>query len=107
MSFMSKSIIAALGFTFASPMLTLAADASIGRDEYERKVQTLAPPEKNIGLPGTVTKGEVEFRARGRISEPVWKGKVEFHALGREEPVDTLSLEKVCTWDGTKFAPLQ
>jgi len=74
---------------------------------FPPKVQTLAPPEKNIGLPGTVTKGEVEFRARGRISEPVWKGKVAFHALGRDEPVDTLSLEKICTWDGTKFAPLQ
>ena len=36
MRFMSKSIIAALGFTFATPMLTFAADASIGRDEYER-----------------------------------------------------------------------
>ena len=70
-------------------------------------VQTLTPPEKNIGRPGTVTKGEVEFRARGRASEPVWKGKIEFHALGREEPVDTLSLEKACAWDGTKFAPLQ
>jgi len=74
---------------------------------FPPRVQTLAPPEKNIGLPGTVTKGEVEFRARGRISEPVWKGKVEFHALGRDEPVDTLRIEKVCAWDGTKFAPLQ
>lgn len=74
---------------------------------FPPKVQALTPPEKNIGLPGTVTKGEVEFRARGHISEPVWKGKVEFHAIGRDEPVDTLSVEKVCAWDGTTFAPLQ
>lgn len=74
---------------------------------FPPKPQMLTPPEKNIGLPGTVTKGDVEFRARGRLSEPVWKGKVEFHALGREEPVDTLNVEKVCAWDGTKFAPLQ
>ncbi len=67
----------------------------------------LAPPEKNIGAPGTVTKGDVEFRARGGVNEPVWKGKIEFHAFGREEPVETLSVEKVCAWDGTKFAPLQ
>lgn len=73
---------------------------------FPPKVQPLAPPEKNIGLPGTITKGEVEFRARGRISEPVWKGNVKFHAIGRDEPVETLSVEKVCAWDGTKFSPL-
>ena len=73
---------------------------------YPPKPQTLAPAEKNIGAPGTVTKGDVEFRARGRVTEPVWKGRIEFHAVGREEPVETLSVEKVCAWDGAEFAPL-
>jgi hypothetical protein len=66
----------------------------------------LAPPEKNIGAPGTVTKGDVDFRPRGRTSELVWKGKVEFYAFGREEPVETVAIEKACAWDGTKFAAL-
>jgi len=73
---------------------------------FPPKFQILTPPEKNIGAPGTVTKGDVDFRARDRISEPVWKGKVEFHAFGREQPVETVTVEKVCAWDGTKFAPL-
>lgn len=73
---------------------------------FPPKLQVLTPPEKNIGAPGTVTKGDVDFRARDRISEPVWKGKVEFHAFGREQPVETVTVEKVCAWDGTKFAPL-
>ena len=74
---------------------------------YPPKLQILSPPEKNIGAPGTVTKGDVEFRLRGKVSEPVWKGKVEFYAVGREEPVESVPLEKVCAWDGSKFAPLQ
>jgi len=69
--------------------------------------QILEPPEKNIGAPGTVTQGKVDFRARGPLSEPAWKGKIEFHVLGREEPVDTVTVEKVCSWDGSKFAPLR
>jgi hypothetical protein len=73
---------------------------------FAPKLQILTPPEKNIGAPGTVTKGDVEFRARGGISEPVWKGKVELHVFGREQPVETVTVEKVCAWDGTKFAPL-
>jgi hypothetical protein len=73
---------------------------------YPPKPQTLTPPEKNIGAPGTVTKGDVEFRARGRIREPLWKGKIEFHAVGRDEPVETIDVEKACAWDGAKFAPL-
>ncbi len=74
---------------------------------FPARYQTFTPPQKNIGLPGTVTKGDIEFRARGRISEPVWKGKVEVHVLGRDEPVDTINIERLCGWDGTKFAPLQ
>jgi hypothetical protein len=71
----------------------------------QRKI--LEPPERNIGLPGTVTRGTVEFRARGRLSEPFWKGKVEFYTFGREQPVETVEIEKLCAWDGAKFAPLQ
>ncbi len=74
---------------------------------FPPKPRILAPPEKNIGAPGTVTKGEVDFRPRGRISELLWKGKVEFYAFGREQPVETVTVEKVCAWDGTRFAPLQ
>jgi hypothetical protein len=73
---------------------------------FPPKLHILAPPEKNIGAPGTVTKGEVDFRPRGRTSEPVWKGKVEFYAFGRELPVETVTVERVCAWDGTKFAAL-
>jgi hypothetical protein len=73
---------------------------------FPPKLQILTPPEKNIGAPGTVTKGDVDFRARDRINEPVWKGEVEFLVFGREQPVETVTVEKVCAWDGTKFAPL-
>jgi len=69
--------------------------------------ETLQPPEMNIGTAGTVTKGEVEFRARGALKEPVWRGTIEFHVPGREAPVDTVKLEKVCAWDGYQFAPLK
>ncbi len=72
----------------------------------EPKDLSFAPPEKNIGSPGTVTKGEVDFRPRGRISELLWKGKVEFYAFGREQPLETVAIEKICSWDGTKFAAL-
>lgn len=75
-------------------------------DAYPAKVQALAPPERNIGTPGTVTTGEVTFKTHGNISEPEWKGKVEFHVVGRDEPVNTLSLDKACPWDGKRFAPL-
>ena len=74
---------------------------------YPPARRVLQPPEANIGMPGTVTKGELEFRARGRLTDLVWKGKVEIHVLGREEPVESVSIEKTCAWDGTKFAPLQ
>jgi len=74
---------------------------------FAPKIQVLSPPEKNIGAPGTVTKGDVEFRLHGKVSEPVWKGRVEFYAAGREEPVQTVTVEKVCAWHGSKFAPLE
>ncbi len=74
---------------------------------FPPRQKALSPPEKNIGAPGTVTIGNVEFRQHGGVREPVWKGRVEFRALGREEPVETLAIEKVCPWDGTRFAPLE
>jgi hypothetical protein len=73
---------------------------------YPPKINTLDPPAKNIGAPGTVTKGAVEYKSNGRISEPVWKGKVGFYIPGREEPVNKVNVEKVCPWNGSEFAPL-
>jgi hypothetical protein len=73
---------------------------------YPPKMEILEPPELNIGRPGTDTKGEVEFRERGTLTEIVWKGKISFHALGREEPVDTISIERTWSWDGIKFAAM-
>ncbi len=67
----------------------------------------LEPPEKNIGVAGTVVYGTVDFHGRGILSEPVWKGKVEFHVAGREEPVESVTIEKVCAWDGTKYQTLR
>ncbi|HEV2349577.1 MAG TPA: hypothetical protein VG028_07000 [Terriglobia bacterium] len=74
---------------------------------YLPHTQILEPPEINIGVPGTVTSGSVEYRARGQVSEPVWKGKVDFFVVGRDEPIDTVKIEKACPWDGFKFAPLR
>ncbi len=73
---------------------------------FAPKFEVLKPPEKNIGAPGTVTQGAVDFRARNSRYELVWKGKVEFYVFGREEPVESVPIEKVCTWDGTKFKAL-
>jgi hypothetical protein len=73
---------------------------------YLPRHQVLTPPESNIGAPGTATSGTVEYQKRGSISEPVWKGKVDFFVFGRDEPVDTVKIEKKCPWDGFKFAPL-
>jgi hypothetical protein len=74
---------------------------------FPQHYHVLEPGERNIGAASTVTKGSVEFLAHGRLSEPVWKGKVEFYVVGREKPVESISIKKVCPWDGTKFAPLQ
>ncbi len=74
---------------------------------YPPKIKMLDPPEKNIGVPGTVSTGKVTFQSNGPVQEPVWKGKVEFHVPGREKPVNTVNLEKACHWNGKEFAPLQ
>lgn len=74
---------------------------------FPPKFQKLDPPENNIGTPGTITTGTVEFRARGLMSEPFWKGKIAFYIQGREKPLDTVTYEKFCPWDGSKFAPLR
>jgi hypothetical protein len=65
------------------------------------------PPEENIGAPGTISRATIEFRTRGNVSQPVWKGKVELYVFGREKPVQSVSIEKVCPWDGKRFAPLR
>ena len=75
--------------------------------QYGPKMQILQPPEKNIGRPGTVTTGEVTFRANGKGQEPVWKGKVEFFVFGRDKAVDSVNIEKACPWNGQAFAPLR
>jgi hypothetical protein len=75
-------------------------------DAYPPKLIVLQPPEKNIGQPGTVTRGEVTFRQDGDVYEALWKGKVEFHVVGREEAVESVPLEKVCPWNGESFSPL-
>lgn len=74
---------------------------------YPPKVHILAPPEENIGNPGTRAEGKVVFRERGALREPAWKGKVSFYVVGREDPVDSVNVEKLCPWDGNKFAPLR
>ncbi len=74
---------------------------------YPARSEVLAPPERNIGAAGTVTTGEVEFRLRDGRTEPIWRGKVEFRAFNRSEPLETIPIEKVCPWDGTKFMPLR
>jgi len=74
---------------------------------YPAKMQTASPPERNIGVAGTVTSGDVEFRPRGRVTDLVWKGKVEFYAVGREQPVGSLPIERTYVWDGARFAPLR
>lgn len=73
---------------------------------YPPKIKVLSPPEKNIGIPGSISTGEVEYRRSGKVEEPVWKGKVDFHIPGREKPLNTVNVEKVCPWNGSEFAPL-
>jgi hypothetical protein len=75
--------------------------------QYSPKMQILQPPEQNIGVPGTVTTGDVTFRPSGKGQEPVWKGKVEFFVFGREKAVDSVNIEKTCPWDGQRYAPLR
>lgn len=75
-------------------------------DAYPPQFRVLQPPEKNIGEPGTLARGEVVFRREGSLYVPVWRGKVEFFVIGRDEPVESVPIEKRCGWDGTEFAPL-
>jgi hypothetical protein len=75
--------------------------------QYNPKLQILQPPEMNIGAPGTVTTGEVTYRPEGNGQTPVWKGKVDFFIINREKPLDSVSIEKACPWNGTGFAPLR
>jgi hypothetical protein len=75
--------------------------------QYNSKIQILQPPERNIGAAGTLATGQVTFRPNGGRQEPVWNGKVDFFVFGREEPFDSLKIEKACPWTGKEFAPLQ
>jgi hypothetical protein len=74
---------------------------------YPPNPEVAEPSEENIGAPGTISRATIEFRARGKVSQPVWKGKVELYVFGREKPVQSVSIEKVCPWDGKRFAPLR
>ena len=74
---------------------------------FPPNVEVAEPPEENVGAPGTIARATIEFRIRNNVSQPVWKGKVEFYVFGREKSVQSTSVEKVCPWDGTKFAPLR
>ncbi len=74
---------------------------------YPPHPNILTPPEKNIGVAGSVTTGQVRFVRRGNVSEPVWKGKVDFYQIGHEEPLESVAIEKTCPWNGTVFAPLE
>ena len=74
---------------------------------FPPQVQILHPLEKNAGAPGTVTKGEVEFQARGKIYIPVWKATVEFFAVGQDKPSDSVRVTKECAWNGSEFEPLR
>jgi hypothetical protein len=76
-------------------------------DAYPPQVRVLQPPEKNIGAPGTLTRGEVTFRPQGSLYVPVWRGNVELYVIGRDKPVESVPIEKLCAWDGTEFVPLQ
>jgi len=75
--------------------------------QYNAKLQILQPPEKNIGAPGTVTTGVVTYRPIGKGQTPVWNGKVDFFIIDREKPLYSLTIEKVCPWDGQEFAPIR
>jgi hypothetical protein len=72
---------------------------------YPPRLEIFEPEEANIGRPGTHTEGDVEFRARGALTDIVWKGEINFHALGREKPLETIPLERVWRWDGAQFKP--
>jgi hypothetical protein len=74
---------------------------------FPSQLQILHPLERNVGAPGTVTKGEVEFQPRGNIYIPVWKATVDFLAVGQDKPLNSVKITKTCTWNGSEFEPLQ
>jgi hypothetical protein len=74
---------------------------------FPSEPQILQPLEKNVGAPGTVTKGEVEFQARGNVYIPVWKASVEFFAVGQDKPLNSAKVTKACAWNGSEFEPVQ
>ncbi len=86
--------------------LWMAPLESRNLESFPADVQVLRPIEKNVGAPGTVTKGEVEFQTRGKTSVPVWKARIEFHAVGQDEPVNSVEVTKVCAWTGSAFEPV-
>jgi len=73
---------------------------------FPRDIQKLQPPEKNAGAPGTVTHAEVEFRASGNITIPVWKATIDFFAAGEDKPLDSIKVSKPCAWNDSKFEPI-
>ena len=74
---------------------------------FPREIQKLEPPEKNVGMPGTVTSAEVEFLASGKIYSPVWKATIGFFRVGQDRPVNSIQVSKACAWNGSKFEPVQ
>ncbi len=74
---------------------------------YDPQPHKLAPPEKNVGAPGTVTNATVDFATNNGKPEIIWSATIEFHIFGREKPVDTLKVEKHCKWTGDRFEPIQ
>lgn len=74
---------------------------------FPPKIQVLSPPEKNIGVPGTATRGEVTFQPEGREFIPVWKGKVEFYIPGNDHPTQTVEVQKTCTWQDGRLTPFR
>jgi hypothetical protein len=75
--------------------------------QYNSSLKILQPPEKNIGAPGTLATGEVTYTPSGNGQTPVWKGKVEFFVINREKPLDSVTIDKACPWNGNEFAPLR
>ena len=72
---------------------------------FPPRMEILEPDEANIGRPGTDTEGEIEFRPHGSKTDIVWKGEINFHAMGRELPLETLTVERVWSWNGQEFVP--
>jgi hypothetical protein len=73
---------------------------------FPSQPQILHPLERNVGAPGTVTKGEVEFQPRGNMYIPVWKATVQFFAVGADKPLNSVKVTKACAWNGLEFEPL-